>query len=409
MTWWTRLARNRLLDVGAAALALIGVGRVMSRLPVSAVSNDFAHYYLASDALLHGENPYTLDLGTRYPEHGFQLVADLPHVIAANPPPFLWLFAPLAALPVRGAFLAWVTVQVTCLVLILWLTCRLLGEPIGGRGQFFVVTMTLASAPVYWHFVYSQLGLLLAALLLAGYALLRGGRTLLACLLVAAAGLLKLLPFVLLPWFVWRSATNWRGRLVQLAMVGAFIGAVVLATQPRLWVSFGQEALPLVTMQSLNHSFNYTVPSMLINLFLAGCGFAPGSSDARTWQVLGAATGLALIAGAYLVSLRCGGDLKREFCLLTAVMLAGSIRAWGHYFVLMIFPVVVAASRVRARFSVGRLVWVGLAILLLNFMATVESPWLNKHLVWKVTLNELPLYGLLLLGWFFWKELEERA
>jgi hypothetical protein len=84
-------------------------------------------------------------------------------------------------------------------------------------------------------------------------------------------------------------------------------------------------------------------------------------------------------------------------------MLAGVFKAEGHYLVFMIFPV--AMSCVVAGQSPMRWVWVVGVIVLLNCLATLESPWLDRHLALKVLANNLPLYGLLGLGALFAREL----
>src|SRR5437867_4097687 len=89
-----RIGRNRLFDVAAIVLAVIGAMRLTAALPGRALKNDFAHYYLASEALRAGQPPYATDLGPLYAKYGFQRAPELARVIAPNPPLFLWLFAP---------------------------------------------------------------------------------------------------------------------------------------------------------------------------------------------------------------------------------------------------------------------------------------------------------------------------
>ncbi len=386
---WTQ---NRLLDLAAAVLAVVGVARLAVVLPARATQNDFAHYYVTSRLVLEGRNPYGVSLAPLYAAHGFVYQEEVP--VATNPPTLLWLFAPLALLPARAAFWAWTAVQAASLAVILVLTRRLLHGRLSARAWRFVVAGTLASATVYWHFVYAQWQLLLAALVLAAFAWQAAGKPMTACLMIAAAALIKLYPVVLLPWFVWRSGPRWAR---NAAATLTFAVAVVAVTGLDRWADFFAHGLPPLTEHAVNHSFIYTVPALVANL-----GHA-----ARAWWAAGVAMGAALIAGSYVACWRAPGNVVAQFCLLNVAMLAGVFKAEGHYLVFMIFPAAVAC--VAAGPSVARCLWVACVIALLNCLATVESPWLDRHLTLKVLANNLPLYGLLGLGAFFAGELRRPA
>jgi hypothetical protein len=195
-----RWTQNRLLDFAAVLFAVVGVVRLALVLPARSTQNDFAHYYVTSRLALDGRNPYGVPLEPLYAAQGFAYQAEVP--VATNPPTLLWLFAPLALLPSRAAYWVWTAVQAISLAAILALTRRLLRERLSARAWRFVAAGTLASATVYWHFVYAQWQLPLAALVLAAFAWQAAGKHTLACLTIAAAALIKLYPAVLLPWFV---------------------------------------------------------------------------------------------------------------------------------------------------------------------------------------------------------------
>ncbi len=88
-------------------------------------------------------------------------------------------------------------------------------------------------------------------------------------------------------------------------------------------------------------------------------------------------------------------DLESEFCLLCVAMLAGISEAWGHYFVLLIFPAAVAVTYVVRRPTSGRILTLAVSLVMLNLMFSWQSPWLE------FAVSYIPLYGLLLLGTFF--------
>jgi len=86
-------------------------------------------------------------------------------------------------------------------------------------------------------------------------------------------------------------------------------------------------------------------------------------------------------------------------------MLAGSLIAWGHYIVFLIFPFMVAAVQVVARPTGLRVLGLVVVWTALNCLGTLANPFLNKYLVFKVLINYIPLIGILGLGISFGKGL----
>jgi Glycosyltransferase family 87 len=397
---WERIGRSKLLDVAAAVLTVCALVRLVGMLPARANQDDFAHYYVASRLLIDGGDPYRTMLRPFYAQYGLLPSEEFPPFPAPNPPPFLWVFEPFARLAPQHAFWAWAGAQAVCLGVILWRTRQLLGARLSSRAWRFVCAAALSSATVYWHFYYSQMGLLLAALVLTSYAWQRNGRPLSACLAVATAGLLKLFPFVLLPWFMWRGKGTARQRAAQIGVTTAFVAAIVFATGTQRWANFVRYSMPRMPAQSVNQSFNYTLPSFITNLGYAASDFRPSAEATRVWTTLGIAAGLALIALSYSQCLRATQDLEAEFCVLCVAMLAGSMRSWGHYFVFLIFPMGVMAAQVVGRATARRSMLLGVVFVLLNLQATWQNAFLNQHMYLKILVNYLPFYGLIVLGLF---------
>jgi hypothetical protein len=52
-------------------ITLFGIVHIIISLPPRANENDFAHYYISSQILLSGQNPYKIDLAERYANYGF--------------------------------------------------------------------------------------------------------------------------------------------------------------------------------------------------------------------------------------------------------------------------------------------------------------------------------------------------
>lgn len=202
--------RARAASVTGRLLLFAGGFAIGAWILTSYGGNDFAHYWLSSRLLLDGRVPYGVPLGP--PGRAAGLTLDLGVRYATSTPAFLVLFEPLAALPPRTAYLLWALVQLASLAAVLVLSLRLVEDRVPRWGLRLLAGLTVVGFSVWDHFFFSQTQLLLMALVLAALHLSTRGRHGAAVLLVTAAGLLKLYPLALLPWFVgraWRERAGW--------------------------------------------------------------------------------------------------------------------------------------------------------------------------------------------------------
>ena len=330
--------RSWLLQALALGLALLGIAHIVRDLPARAHGNDFAHYYISSRLLLTGADLYSTPLEPEYQRWGFRYTHPIP--TATNPPLLVAIFAPFALLPPMAAFGAWVFLEIVSLGCILVLTWRLVADRLSVPARWLVCGAVVASAPIYWHFFFSQCQLLIAAVILLAYWCLRNGRPVSACVAVTTTVWLKLFPAVLIPWFVWRSSREWSTRWKCAGAVLAWSAALVVASGLGNWQQFWTHGMKVVDdWITWQIHFNFTVPSFVKNTAWLLHGFNPEWSELRAWANVGAMIGMVLIILAYGVCWKnahggTNADLESEFCLLTAAMLAGVSEAWGHYFVL---------------------------------------------------------------------------
>jgi hypothetical protein len=406
LSFWRRLVQNPMVDVGVMALMIASIAHLAATLPARRFSFDFNHFYVSGRLFLEGKNAYTTSLEPLSHELGVAYADDIP--TASYPPLFLWLFAGVATLEPQAAFILWVAMQAASLGVVLWVTRRLLGERLSPRGWRFVYAGAVMSQTVYSHFYFSQVQLMLAALVLGAYAWYRAGKNVPACLAVTVAGAAKLYPFVLLPWFVWRGGNSTRARVRLLGWSVALLMMIVLLTGPGLWRDFFRFVSPGLAGFHIGRNYNFSVPAMIINMGYAIADFPPTATAAHVWWLVGAAGGFAVIGLAYVVSWRCDSDPEAEFCFLTLAMLAATLSTQGHYFVWLIFPAAAAAARIVANFSAWRAICLALVLFAVNDLAPLAGTFLDRHLYLKVVLNNIPLYGLALLGVFFWRELRRR-
>jgi hypothetical protein len=403
VNWWSRLAQNRLLDAGALVIAALAAVKIAVVLPKQSREYDFAHYYVWSRLLIEGRDPYLTRADPLYAQYGFLSYEDRP--AATNPPLLLWMFVPFTLLTPSQAFAGWSLVQALSLCVILWWTRRLLQPRLTLRGWRFVCAGALASQAVYLHFCVGQVQLLLAALLLTAYGLQRRGQGTAAGLLAMTAGLLKMYPLILLPWFLWRSGGDVRARIVRALLVLAVSLVVIWITNIQLWRELVRHALPVVTNYAMGPRFNFSLPSFVATVGNAFGDVTRSGDGAHAWWTVGEAAGLAFVVAAYIVCARRGGDVEAEFCLLCITMLAGNLVAWGHYFVLLIFPMAATAVRIAAKPSGSRIIWFGSVLIAINVLTPLTPAFLGHHWFVETVLNYIPLYGVLVLAAFLLKEL----
>lgn len=390
------------LDVLALALVLFGVAHVARELPSRAISNDFAHYYISSRLLLTGGDVYSTPLEPEYDRWGFHYYRGIP--TETNPPFLVDIFAPFAVLPPRAAFWAWVLVEVASLGCILRLTWQLTASRLSVRVRRLVCAGIIASAPVYWHFFFSQCQLLIAAIILIAYRWLRNGRPSGACLAITTVAWLKIFPILLLPWFWWRGSRDWKTRGKCAVAVLVWSVGLFLLSGVEQWRQFWMHGMKVLeTWIEQQRHFDYTIPSFVKNAAWSFHGFDLGWNGLDAWTRTGSIVGITLIVIMYGLCWwstrdKREVDVECEFCLLNVAMLAGVAEGWGHYFVLLGFPVAVAVARLARQPTSPRVVALGLSLVMLNLMGSWQSPWLE------FAVSYTPLYGLLLLGGFFVNE-----
>lgn len=262
----------------------------------------------------------------------------------------------------------------------------------------------IASAPVYWHFFFSQCQLLIGAMILIAYTCLRNGRPVAACLAITTVACLKLFPAVLVPWFLWRASRDWtvHWRCAGAAMVWS--AGLLVASGLEHWRQFWTLAWNVIeTWIVWQRHFNFTAPSFVKNAAWSLHGFDSEWNGLHVWAKAGTVIGIALIAVSYGICWWSGGgkkdtDIESEFCLLSIARLAGIAEGWGHYFVMLGFPVAVAAARMVQRPATGWVAVLGISLVMLNLMGSWRSPWLE------FAVSYVPFHGLLLLGTYFVNE-----
>jgi hypothetical protein len=379
------------------------MGRIALILPERATRDDFAHYYIAGRIYLAGQNPYGQNLAPLYEANGFVYDGETGSVTAPNPPPFFFLFAPLAMLGPQQAFYAWLALEIICLALILEMTRRLLKDYLSTRGWLLVCAAVVGSQWVYGHFFHSQVGLILVGLVLAAFCLNRMGKYTHACVMIALAGSLKIFPFVLLPWFLLREKDKYCINIGRIITSTAVVIILFLITGIQNWIDYYSYSFRYLLDGSFGIGYNYSLPSFIVNLIYAAYEFKPPQEIAQLWPRLGTACGLIVLAISYLLCFVALNDRDIEFSFLISAMLLSGARTLGHYFVFLIFPIAVAFAKGPQTVSKLLILILVLIYLALNLhdLSAISFLFINRYVF--LIFNYIPLYGLIALLLYFLK------
>jgi hypothetical protein len=321
----------------AWGLILLGVVRLLQYAGSAPYRNDFAHYYLAANILLSGENPYTTPLEPLCRERGLEYDRRIP--TGANPPLLIRAVTTIAWLPMPAAYCAWLGVQSLALVGLIMATRRLLACEAHDARWLLLVGIILNATTLQRQFYYSQVQIMVAAALAAALLLHANKRFAAAAALAALAAAFKLYPAVLVPWFMLAGLQGWRD-FARRCLAAAAVGMTVLAvTGVEAWRSFIVDGLPVIKLSVGTSLTNYSLPN-LVNIVSGDLFGRPLSESAITLtKLLSKLLAAAALGGAYLIVWRRRLELVPALGILTAAMMAASLVCWSHYFVLMILPI----------------------------------------------------------------------
>jgi len=192
-------------------------------------SGDFALVQAASSAFVTGANPYDADdLDAVYRRTGAGEA--FPHWRGSRdllyPPTTFVVLSPLALLSFEVGRIAWMAINVLCVLVIFESLRRLIGAPWGGNASMLLGAATLAYAPVLTAIGFGQTPLPVVALICAAQAArVSGRRSVSGGLLGVATALKPQMGLVFLAYEAFRL--RWRASLVGLAVA---LGALVVAS-----------------------------------------------------------------------------------------------------------------------------------------------------------------------------------
>lgn len=205
----TRRSRNLKISIEGLALALtrpipiailcaaamLKAYLVFSILPTRVKHWDFDLYYVSALALRENENPYTVD----YKALAARLdISVTPDWKSHDTPTLLLCFEPLTTLPMKEAFWIWTSLNAAALVVTLFMLLRPSAPSLSPPMGLTIAAMTILYDPVAMNFEYAQRQIVILLLLVVAMRAMERNRDWLAGLMLAAAGLLRAFPLLLM-------------------------------------------------------------------------------------------------------------------------------------------------------------------------------------------------------------------
>jgi hypothetical protein len=221
------------LTLTLSALSLFNLQLIARSLPVAYSSSDYKFVYAAAQAgfKFGWSRIYDLSL-PRWPLTGVGGPPPPYTVYVPNPPPFVWLVAPLALLPGSVGYVVWSLLMLACLIA----ASQLLAGA-GRSRRIRAAVVVLALLPAMATVIFGQATALVILALALCWVLARQGREALAGAVLAMAvvkpHLVLLVPFTLLATGRWRVFAGWTAAIVVLA-VASIVSLGVDGTQQYL-------------------------------------------------------------------------------------------------------------------------------------------------------------------------------
>ncbi len=375
----------------AARLALL--------LPNRMNKDDFNHYYVASRIFLSGQSPYGKNLIPYYAQFGFD-TGNNPAVFSAYPPFFLRLFSLFAVQSPRCAYISWLIFQLFCLAWIYAVTLRLIGASMEKWAWRLGWAMILASNWLYYHFYYSQAGLLLCALIISACLLHTRKKFAASMTLVATAGMIKLFPFYFIPWAMWDGAKRRCVPFTAIMTASACITVLFILSEPAAWIDYLANRLPAEGTNTLGRLFNYSIPSFFTNICAVPFFMKPPGHVVSILITCGVAIALLVSLSGYAVFFWKKAYNISGFCLLIMALLLANPRTFGHYLVFLILPHLLIMMMTTSLGRKAGFAWLVVAYILSNTMEaySIFGPYrATVSNLYKIYfLNYIPLYGMLI-------------
>jgi hypothetical protein len=296
---------------------------------------DFTAYYLGARLIRNGQSPY--DATARVLEaRSLGLREDRPYIYL---PPLAIMIIPLALLPPQPATLIWFGTNVALLILSTMLIIRMLELH---RNKVYPVAFligALAFYPAICSIFVGQTNTVLLTLLVLAWYLAKRGNEVVAGVMIAVASLIKIFPFCVALYFLWKG--KYRIFLGTVAALIVLIGISVAAVGLDPHLTYVKSVLPtqFVKLHPLNQS---------LWAFIARILPIDQPNALLLWRLLSLSASALLVLITVLLIPPGGKDweaLDLEISLVVVGMLLVSTASWVGTLTLMIIAYAAATRQ----------------------------------------------------------------
>jgi len=343
--------------------ALLVLSGTLTKMPRQWHGRDFSNYYESAWALRHGIDPYS----TLLTPIGDRLALETGGLLhASETPPFLLSFEPLTRLRPRTAFWIWIAINFLALAIAMYLLL-VHRRGLSRRTAWLLAGLILMSAPVNLNFYWAQSQLIVLALLAGAMRAMERERDGAAGLLIAAAGLLRAYPLLLVGYYVIRR--KWRAVAFATAGVAAGVFVTVAALGLTQTLSFVHGASWLTDDYLVKRVDNLSLGPFVSRTFWALTRTASGSSAdwiRRASIAVADLIVLGLTIRTTLADENRGDPDWRIYSLWIATAIMLSPVGWHHYLVLLTIPFVQLVTSAAQGRSGARAIWMAALAYLLS-------------------------------------------
>ena len=270
------------------------------------------------------------------------------HTLPYTNPPFSALaMAPFAKMPWRQAYLAWQLLIITMTAAAIFLTLKL----VPSESLFATFSITLAAvccfSPFRDNLLLGQVNALVLFLWVLGVCLLNRRQPIASALCFALGTVLKLAPAVAVPLLALRR--QWRWLVAYAVWVTGLAGVSVwrLGWQNNLtWLT---AVYPGISC-GVGNSDNRSLPGLIDALYAPGCVVSSQcpvpAGLCLFYKACGVAAILVFLFWCWKKSKDASGVID-ELIVLPLVCLLVAPFAWGHHFLLAVFPLTYLWARSR--------------------------------------------------------------
>lgn len=303
------------------------------------------------------------------------------------PPTSLFIFIPVAFLPVFSGQIIWSIFSFSCLLVSFIFSVKSLNLKLSKNDILLLSPLTLMAFPVKWTFGLGQINNFILLLLVLAFFFFKKGKERMSGVILGLAISFKITPVYLLLFFLTQ-------RKFKVILAAVLTGITAFAISGFTF-GFGliKEYFFLVVPRFIGPSGKYTYYNQALSGFIARL-----VNGANYVTILTTAISLLLFLISVYRLLKQRNSASLSYSLIISLsLIINSYLSWQHHFVWLLFPFLTAFSYVKNRKSLVLKVLLIISYLLVA--TNIKQPnLLSSGLFGKILLSHVFLGNLLLWG-----------